>query len=223
MGSSASAKFTRRFGPYVVDLRAGELAKGGKKKRVQQQPMQVLAALLERPGEVVTREELREKIWPADTFVDFDHSLNTAIKKLREALGDNPERPKYIETLPRRGYRFLQEVQESEEIPPARSPAASRLAGKVFTLQAGEEVQCVVAPMDAKCFEEWRRLLELQDDVGVSMMIAEKRLLLVEAGKRVRLLSAEGPRGWCEVRILDGEHYGKTALVPRDSLRRTEE
>ena len=107
MSPPENAKPVYRFGHYVADVRAGELFKRGKKNKVQQQPMQVLAALLEKAGEVVTREELRAGIWPADTFVDFEHSLNTAIKKLRKALGDNATRPKYIETLPRRGYRFL--------------------------------------------------------------------------------------------------------------------
>src|SRR5271157_3856494 len=117
MSSAEKAKPVYRFGPYVADVRAGELYKRGKKSKVQQQPMQVLAALLDKAGEVVTREELRAGIWPADTFVDFEHSLNTAIKKLRKALGDDAIRPKYIETLPRRGYRFLGEVEAAEEAP----------------------------------------------------------------------------------------------------------
>jgi len=82
--------------------------------RLQEQPFQVLALLLERPGDVVTREELRQKLWPADTFVDFDHSLNTAINKLREALGDSASSPRYVETLARRGYRFLATVERAE-------------------------------------------------------------------------------------------------------------
>ena len=104
-----------RFGSFTVDGRAREIFKKGKKLEVQPQPMQVLVSLLENAGEVVTREELRQKIWPADTFVDFEHSLNTAIKKLRQALGDNAARPKYIETLPRRGYRFRGKVEASGE------------------------------------------------------------------------------------------------------------
>jgi DNA-binding winged helix-turn-helix (wHTH) protein len=96
-----------RFGTYEVDLRAGELRKQGKRIKVQEQPFHVLTVLLQRPGEVVTREELRNQNWPADTFVDFDNSLNTAINKLREALGDSADSPRFIETLPRRGYRFI--------------------------------------------------------------------------------------------------------------------
>ena len=90
-----------------MDVRAGELRKQGLRIRLQEQPFHVLTILLERPGEVVTREELRSQNWPADTFVDFDNSLNTAINKLREALGDSADNPRFIETLPRRGHRFI--------------------------------------------------------------------------------------------------------------------
>jgi cholera toxin transcriptional activator len=100
-----------RFGVFELDLSAGELRKSGVKLRLQEQPFQVLALLLERAGEVVTREELRQKLWPSDTFVDFDHSLNTAINKVREALGDSASSPRYVETLARRGYRFVAQVQ----------------------------------------------------------------------------------------------------------------
>ena len=99
-----------RFGVFEVDLRAGELRKQGKRIKLQEQPFQVLAVLLQRPGEVVTREELRSQNWPPDTFVDFDNSLNTAINKLREALGDAAQSPRFIETLPRKGYRFIAPV-----------------------------------------------------------------------------------------------------------------
>jgi hypothetical protein len=150
--------------------------------------------------------------------VDFEHSLNTAIKKLRKALGDNADRPKYIETLPRRGYRFLGEVEAAEEAPRAVATSGSSLAGKTFVLAAEEGGECMVAPADEKCFEEWQRLRELGDDVGVAMMITEKKLLLLEAGSAVRLLSVKGGAGWCEVRILEGEHYGKAALVARKML-----
>jgi cholera toxin transcriptional activator len=100
-----------RFGVFELDLSAGELRKNGVKLRLQEQPFQVLALLLERSGEVVTREELQQKLWPSDTFVDFDHSLNTAINKVREALGDSASSPRYVETLARRGYRFIAPVQ----------------------------------------------------------------------------------------------------------------
>jgi cholera toxin transcriptional activator len=127
-----------RFGIFELDLAAGELRKNGAKLRLQEQPFQVLALLLERPGEVVTREEVRQKLWPADTFVDFDHSLNTAVNKLREVLGDSASSPRYIETLARRGYRFIAPVQNSVGSPgeeksyvgtaaPGCPPSATRL------------------------------------------------------------------------------------------------
>jgi cholera toxin transcriptional activator len=100
-----------RFGVFELDLAVGELRKNGAKLRLQEQPFRVLALLLERAGDVVTREELRQKLWPADTFVDFDHSLNTAVNKLRETLGDSASNPRYIETLARRGYRFIAPLQ----------------------------------------------------------------------------------------------------------------
>jgi cholera toxin transcriptional activator len=99
-----------RFGVFEVDLSAGELRKNGARIRLQEQPFQVLAALLRKAGRVVTRDELREKIWPADTFVDFDHSLNTAVNKIRESLGDSASSPRFVETLARRGYRFIAPV-----------------------------------------------------------------------------------------------------------------
>ncbi len=100
----------RRFGVFEVDLRAGELRRSGLKVKLQEQPFQVLALLLEKPGEIVTRDDLRNRLWPADTFVDFDHSLNAAIKRLRDALGDSAENPSFVETVARRGYRFVSPV-----------------------------------------------------------------------------------------------------------------
>lgn len=100
-----------RFGAFEVDLRAGELRKNGVKIKLQEQPLQVLGMLLEYPGKVVTREELQRKLWSTDTFVDFEHSLNAAVKRLREALGDSADNPRFIETLPRHGYRFIAPAQ----------------------------------------------------------------------------------------------------------------
>jgi len=110
-----------RFGVFEVDLRAGELRKHGLRVRLQEQPFQVLAMLLEYPGELVTREDLQKRLWPADTFVDFDHGLNKAINKIREALGDSAESPRFVETVSRRGYRFLAEVRVVDS-PPLRGP-----------------------------------------------------------------------------------------------------
>jgi|SRR5579859_483280 len=110
MPSSHRESKLLRFGVFEVDLEAGELRKNGARIRLQEQPFQVLATLLQNAGQVVTRENLREKIWPADTFVDFDHSLNTAVNKIRESLGDSASSPRFVETLARRGYRFIAPV-----------------------------------------------------------------------------------------------------------------
>src|SRR5215469_624597 len=113
MPEIASAPQPVRFALFEMDLRSGELRKQGVKVSLQDQPFQVLALLVQRAGEVVTREELRHKLWPADTFVDFEDGLNTTIKKIRTALGDSAESPRFIETHPRRGYRFIVPVQPS--------------------------------------------------------------------------------------------------------------
>jgi TolB-like protein/DNA-binding winged helix-turn-helix (wHTH) protein/Flp pilus assembly protein TadD len=105
-----------RFGVFEADLRAGELRKHGLRIRLQEQPFLVLAMLLQRAGQVVTREELQKKLWPADTFVDFDHGLNKAVNKIRDALGDSAESPRFVGTVARRGYRFLAEVKGADEI-----------------------------------------------------------------------------------------------------------
>ena len=108
--SNSQARMAR-FATFEVDLSARELRKGGVKIKVHGQPFEVLAMLLEQPGEIVPREELKQKLWPTDTFVDFDHGVNTAIKRLREALGDSAENPRFVETIPRRGYRFIAPVE----------------------------------------------------------------------------------------------------------------
>jgi len=111
-----------RFGVFEVDLLSGELRKNGSRVRLQEQPFQLLELLLEHPGEIVTREVLRQKLWPADTFVDFDHSLNTAVNKVRDALSDSAANPRYVETVARRGYRFLAPV---DRLDPATAPAST--------------------------------------------------------------------------------------------------
>jgi len=131
---AAPEKRFAKFGPYQADLRTGELRKHGIRLRLQEQPFQVLAMLLASPGDLVTREQLQNRLWAGDTFVDFDHGLNTAINKLREVLSDSSASPKYIETLPRRGYRFLANVEftpgaaKAGEKPEEASKAKSRTA-----------------------------------------------------------------------------------------------
>ena len=124
-----------RFGTFEVDLPAGELRKSGVKLKLTGQPFQVLAILLERPGEVVTREELQKRLWP-DTFVDVDHNLNTAINKIREVLGDSAESPRFVETLPRRGYRFVGPVEGAQKGLPTSGSRVARYAA--VNLRSGD-------------------------------------------------------------------------------------
>src|ERR1700745_2787401 len=109
-----------RFGTFEVSFESGEIRKEGLRIRVQQQPLKLLQILLERPGEVVSREHLRNQLWANDSFGDFDQAVNIAIGKLRSALGDSADNPRFIETLPKRGYRFIAEVRTLANDPPAR-------------------------------------------------------------------------------------------------------
>jgi TolB-like protein/DNA-binding winged helix-turn-helix (wHTH) protein len=122
---ATSAGRILRFGSFEANVRAGELRKQGFKVRLQDQPFQILLMLLERPGELVTRKEIHQKLWPADTFVGFDHGLNNAINRLREALGDSAEKPRFIETLPRKGYRFIGLVSGDEQLGETEYPAVA--------------------------------------------------------------------------------------------------
>src|SRR5205814_8702563 len=113
MGGISSSGGIVRFGAFELDGEAGELRNAGTKIRLQEQPLQILQILLEHPGKVISREELRQKVWSSEIFVDFDHGINNAIKRLRQALADTAETPRYIETLPRRGYRFVGRIERS--------------------------------------------------------------------------------------------------------------
>ena len=129
-----------RFGSFQLDLRTGELRKGGVRVNLPDQPCQVLKTLLERPGELVTRDELRQRLWPAETFVDFEHGLNAAVRRLRDALGDSAEKPRFVETLPRRGYRFIAPLvapSADELVPPAPVHERAREAAEAPALIAG--------------------------------------------------------------------------------------
>src|SRR6516165_8421951 len=128
-----------RFGTYEVSLQSGEVRKSGVKIRVQQQPMSLLQILLERPGEVVTREELRARVWPDESFGDFDQAVNIAIAKLRSALGDSAENPRFIETLPKRGYRFIADVSVVDQ--DARTKRPESRAGDLPATGPGHQLQ----------------------------------------------------------------------------------
>jgi DNA-binding winged helix-turn-helix (wHTH) protein len=124
-----AARRIARFGAFELDVHAGELKKAGRRVNVQDQPLQVLLALLDEPGQVVLRDDLRHRLWPADRFVDFEHGLNAAVKRLRDGLGDSAEAPTFVETVPRRGYRFIAPVQWAGAPPRRRwlRPAAYAL------------------------------------------------------------------------------------------------
>ena len=115
-----------RFGTYEVSFQSGEIRKAGIRIRVQQQPLKLLEILLERPGEVVTREELRSRVWAGESFGDFDQAVNIAIAKLRSALGDSAENPRYIETMPKRGYRFIADVSVVDADARPKRPESDR-------------------------------------------------------------------------------------------------
>ena len=204
-----------RFNAYEVDLCAGELYRAGRKIRLQHQPFQVLAVLLERPGQVVARQELQKKLWPSDTFVDFDHSLNTAIKKLRQALSDDKKKPRFIETLPKRGYRFIGTVESATSLPQAAEIAgALSWVGRVAKLSTEAEATFALVSADQESAAEREKLDAANDDVGLSLLIAAQKLFLLANGTPVRILQVQDAASRCQVRILEGEHYGKTALVP---------
>src|SRR5437764_12972245 len=125
MRAAQGAFRTKGFGVFEIDPRAAELRKHGVRIRLQEQPFQILMLLLEHPGEVVTREALRQKLWTYDTFVDFDRNLNKAMNKLRLALGDSAESPRFVETLHRRGYRFIAHIQSDDPVSLSAVPAAA--------------------------------------------------------------------------------------------------
>src|SRR3984957_10445970 len=149
MEAPATSRQCVRFGAFELDFRSEELRKHGKKVKLQGQPVKILAILLAQPGELVTREALGKELWPEDTFVDFDSGLNSAIKKLREALGDSRESSQFIETLPRRGYRFIAPVEEAESAvpvpdtsyePPVQGPAGRRWSSYRLPVRVGAGV-----------------------------------------------------------------------------------
>jgi DNA-binding winged helix-turn-helix (wHTH) protein len=142
-----------RFGPFALDVRVRELRKGPTRLKVPDQSIEILTALLERPGNLVTREELRHRLWPADTFVDFERGLNAAVWRLREALGDAADAPRFVETLPRRGYRFIGPIDDgrpatagdqSSDTTARAAPASAEDARRVTKLYASLWRQAIV-------------------------------------------------------------------------------
>ena len=191
-----------RFGVFEADLEARELRKQGRRLRIQDQPFSLLAILLERPGALVSREELRQKIWATGTFVDFDHSLNTAINKIREALGDSANNPRFVETVARRGYRFLAEVRW-EEISGAQDPRTATnaiavrpeglpVAHRGFTRSLFGLIQVRYLVFYVEALLHWRQVEQISTaDLGSPLVFI---LVLITAGiglpVRFYLLSA---------------------------------
>ncbi len=219
-----------RFDAYHVDLRTGELRKHGRKIRLAGRPFQVLALLLEQPGELLTRKELQERLWPADTFVDFEHGVNAAIQTLRRALCDSHKNPRFIETLPRRGYRFIavvEKVQANAETPlaspahlkrPDAAPPRSEWVGQIATIHDEAGCNFVLLPVSEEILDEMYGLETAKDDLGISLLVAAEKLLLVNCGTRVQILDATDPDLGCRVRILGGQFVGEKAFAPRACL-----
>ena len=159
------------FDVFEADLRSGELRKHGIKIKLHHQPFQVLTMLLERPGEVVTREELRSKLWPFNTFVDFDVGLNSAVKKLRDALGDSAEAPRYVETLPRRGYRFIGSLNHPAAPQPKLPSTLPEPLGQENSTVASKEAAAVVPPASA-AHSRWLRWTGAASVAGLLILLA---------------------------------------------------
>ena len=234
-----------RFDAYQVDLRTGELRKHGRKIRLAGRPFQILALLLERPGELLTRKELQERLWSADTFVDFEHGVNAAIQTLRRALCDSHKKPRFIETLPRRGYRFIAAVEGMQ--PNAAMPAAavehrearaaatsgvlsggasgaaagaarSEWVGQIATIRDETGGNFVLLPASEEIFHEMRACEKAKDDLGISLLVAAEKLLLINCGTRAQILDASNADLGCKVRILSGQFVGEKAFAPRAYL-----
>ncbi len=173
-----------RFGVFEVDLRTAELRKQGLRVKLCGQPFQVLAMLLEHPGELVTREEIREKLWPGDTFIDFEHSVNSSVKRLREALGDAAEHPRYIETLPRHGYRFIAAVE-----PAAPAPSSATGGGEEVRFQIRSDRTIGLQKPETPPRRKWWLVV-----ASAAVLVALMALLVAlnVGGLRERVLRAVG-------------------------------
>jgi DNA-binding winged helix-turn-helix (wHTH) protein/tetratricopeptide (TPR) repeat protein len=163
-----------RFGIFEADLSAGELRKGGSRIRLQEQPFQILAMLLERPGQIITREDLRTRLWPGDTFVDFEHGVNSGVARLRDALGDSADSPRYIETLPRRGYRLIVSVEASPQTPATTAPVnggGSPIHEQLPPQAEGVNPTPQARPAAASAQRAWRRSLAFTVLAGVLLSV----------------------------------------------------
>jgi DNA-binding winged helix-turn-helix (wHTH) protein len=231
MRDELTFKAKLRFDAYQVDLRTGELRKHGQKIHLAGRPFQVLALLLEQPGELLTRKELQTSLWPEDTFVDFEHGVNAAIQTLRRALCDSHKNPRFIETLPRRGYRFIAAVEtvpsEAEAKPssppstpmrPAATELRSEWVGQVATIRDETGRNYVLLPVSEEILDEMSDCEAANDDLGISLLVADEKLLMVNCGTTVKILDASNAALGCKVRILGGQFVGERAFAPRAYL-----
>jgi DNA-binding winged helix-turn-helix (wHTH) protein len=219
-----------RFDAYHVDLRTGELRKHGRKVRLAGRPFQILALLLEHPGELLTRKEMQARLWSSDTFVDFEHGVNAAIQTLRRALCDSHKKPRFIETLPRRGYRFIATVEGMQPHAgsasatagrgpqPAAAAPRSEWVGQVATIRGETGRSCVLIPASEEIFHEMRACEKAKDDLGISLLVASEKLLLINCGTRAQILDASNAELGCKIRILGGQFVGEKAFAPRAYL-----
>jgi DNA-binding winged helix-turn-helix (wHTH) protein len=233
MRDEPSSEGRLSFDAYHVDLRTGEVRKHGRKVRLAGRPFQILALLLEQPGELLTRKELQSRLWPADTFVDFEHGVNAAILTLRRALCDSHKNPRYIETLPRRGYRFIAAVERIQadagaKVASSVSASDARVAaaaeshaewvGQVATIRDEVGRNYVLLPVTEEILREMRDCETAKDDLGISLLVAGDKLLLVECGTRVKILDASNAALGCRVRVLGGQFVGEQAFALRAHL-----
>ena len=192
-----------RFGIFEVDLNALELRKNGLRLKLPEQPFQILAMLLERPGEIITREELRNRLWRTDTFVDFDHGLNNAVLRLREVLGDSSDNPRFVETIPRRGYRFIAHVEEFFPGPP---PAVheSKANQAVIGTPASSPESATAPPNESSPLLTQRRIA-----VGVAALL----VILIAGVIAVRYFSARNSNS-----VLSGRQTTSLVVLPLENL-----
>jgi cholera toxin transcriptional activator len=201
--SSEIGRKTRiaRFGVFEADLDARELRKQGRRIRLQEQPFAVLAILLERPGSVISREDIRQKVWASDTFVDFDHSLNTAVNKIRETLGDSAGSPRFVETVARRGYRFVGQVSwENSSAPQPAAIQPEKTASELPTVPRGLTrslfvlIQVMYVVFYVEALSHWRGVEQISWADANSPLILIAVLVTAGVGIPVRfyLLSAAG-------------------------------
>jgi DNA-binding winged helix-turn-helix (wHTH) protein len=214
MGSAPLSVRVFRFGTFAVDARTGELTNAGQRTPLRDQPLQLLLALLERPGELVTREELTRRLWPADTFVDFDRGLNKAMNHLRDALRDSADHPQFIETLPRKGYRFIAPVRlDAEEVEPAvdgAPPVRSRNRWWFAMAVALLAVVGVAITFDAGGVRRWIGLRPATAPHIASLAVIPGRVSTLN----VQLAALPSAGGWKDVAVAFWT-FGRAAPTPQ--------